>query len=85
MPIIIKAGPKSNTNDVIRRFKKATFSANVVQIARDKRYFLKPSAKRAKKKIEFIRLRKRLRSMKKRKNSPQSSIEHLIYRLGTRT
>ncbi len=85
MPIIIKAGPKSNTNDIIRQFKKATFAANIVQIAKERRYFLKPSAKRAKKKIEFIRLRKRLRSMKKRKNSPQSSIEHLLFRLGTRT
>ena len=85
MPIIIKAGPKTTTNDIIRQFKKATFSANVVQIAKERRYFLKPSAKRAKKKIEFIRLRKRLRSMKRRKNSPASSIQHLIYRLGTRT
>ena len=85
MPIIIKAGPKSNTNDLIRRFKKATFSANVVQIARDRKYFIKPAKQRAAKKIEFNRLRKRLHNMKRRKNSPQSSIEHLVYRLGTRT
>ena len=85
MPIIIKAGPKSNTNDLIRKFKKAIFAANVVQIVRDRRYFIKPARARAMKKIEFNRLRRRLQSLKRTKNTSASSIAHLVKRLSTRT
>lgn len=72
MPIIIKAQGSDNTNDLIKKFKKATASADVVQIVKDRRYYQKPALKRAKHKIEMSRLRKRARSLKKMKNiSPQ--------------
>ncbi len=85
MPIIIQAGQRSSTNDLIRKFKKAAFASNVVQIVRDRHYFTKPARERALKKIEFNRLRKRLHSIKRAKNTSISSVLHLVKRLGTRT
>lgn len=72
MPIIIKAQGNDSTNDLIKKFKKATIATDVVQIVKDRRYYQKPSRIRAVHKIEMNRLRKRSRSLKKMKNiSPQ--------------
>jgi len=85
MPIIIRSGQRSSSNDLIRKFKKAVFASNIVQIVRDRHYFVKPARMRALKKIEFNRLRKRLHSIKRAKNTSASSVAHLVKRLGTRT
>ena len=47
MPIVINATQKDNTHDLIKQFKRATALADIVQIAKDKRYFQKPAKIRA--------------------------------------
>lgn len=72
MPIIIKAQGNESTNDLIKKFKKATIATDIVQLVKDRRYYQKPSKLRAVTKIQMNRLRKRSRSLKKMKNiSPQ--------------
>jgi ribosomal protein S21 len=72
LPIIIKAQGNDSTNDLIKKFKKVTVATDIVQIVKDRRYYQKPSKKRAVAKTEMRRLRKRARSLKKMKNiSPQ--------------
>lgn len=68
MPIIIRAQGSDSTNDLIKKFKKATISTDIVQIVKDRRYYQKPSKLKAVHKIEMNRLRKRARSLKKMKN-----------------
>jgi ribosomal protein S21 len=72
MPIIIKPHGNDSTGDLIKRFKKAVITTDVVQKAKDRRYYKKPSQVRAERTIERLRLQKRTRSLKKMKNiSPQ--------------
>lgn len=72
MPIIVKAQGNDTTGDLIKKFKKITIATDVVQKAKDRRYYQKPSKIKAVKKIEISRLKKRVRSLKKMKNiSPQ--------------
>lgn len=81
MPIIIKANQGDSLNDLIRKFKKQTGQADVVQKARDRAVFTKKSQLRAVKKIEKNRLRKRTRSLKKMKNISPQVIQRLHQRL----
>ena len=83
MPIIIKAKKNQSTNDVIRQFKKAVVSAGVVQVAKDRRYFEKPSRVKASKTAEHSRLKRRARSLKKAKNISPGSIRRIQQRLGS--
>lgn len=78
MPIVIKAKNNDNTNDVIRKFKKAVAAADVVQKAKDRAFYQKPSQIKAVKKREVIRAHKRLRSLKRQKNVSPNSIAHLL-------
>lgn len=82
MPIIIKAKSGDSTHDVIKKFKKAVASSDIVQKARDRKYFVKPSQKRAVKKTERRRLRKRSRSLKRMKNISQTALQRISERLG---
>lgn len=84
MPIIIKAGQGDSLGDLIRRFKKQTAMADVVQKARDRQVFKKASQVRAVKKIEKSRLRKRTRSLKRMKNISPAVIQRLHARLSER-
>jgi ribosomal protein S21 len=81
MPIIIKANPGDSLGDLIRKFKKQTGQADIVQKARDRAVFRKKSQLRAVKKIEKARLRKRTRSLKKMKNISPQVIQRLHQRL----
>lgn len=81
MPIVIKAQSGDSTSDVIRKFKKAAAATNVVQNAKDRRYFKKPSKVRAEKKIERNRLRKKARSLKQMKNISSEVIERIHERI----
>lgn len=83
MPIVVKAQGSDTTGDVIKKFKKAAASSNVVIIAKDRAFFQKPSRKRAVKKIERKRLQRRARSLKKMKNISPASLERLNERLGS--
>jgi ribosomal protein S21 len=72
MPIIIKAQGNDSTSDLIKKFKKISVATDIVQMVKDRRYYMKPSRVRAVHKTEMRRLRKRARSLKKLKNiSPQ--------------
>jgi ribosomal protein S21 len=83
MPIVIKSDGNQSSGDIIRRFKKATVSTDVVQKAKDRRYFTKPSKVRAQKKIEKTRLRRRARVLKHTKNVSPEAIEKLYERIET--
>ncbi|MBP9819860.1 30S ribosomal protein S21 [Candidatus Woesebacteria bacterium] len=83
MPIIIKAQGNDNTNDVIKKFKKAIITTDIVQKAKDRRYFKKPSQVRAAKKIEMNRLRKRARALKKTKNISPLALQRINERLAS--
>ncbi|MBP7740692.1 30S ribosomal protein S21 [Candidatus Woesebacteria bacterium] len=81
MPIIIKAKAGDSTNDLIKKFKKAVVNSDIVQKARDRKYYVKPSQERAVKKTEKRRLRKRSRSLKKMKNISQTALQRISERL----
>ncbi len=81
MPIVVKAGPSDNTNDVIKEFKKEASNTNIVERARNRRYFIKPSQLRAQKKTEMRRLKKRARSLKNQKNVTDASLQRIHERL----
>ena len=81
MPIIVKAQGSDNTNDVIKKFKKAIATTDIVQKAKDRRYFKKPSQVRAEKKIQMTRLRRRARVLKRTKNISAASLQRINDRL----
>lgn len=83
MPIVVKAQGNDSTFDVIKKFKKAVAATGIVQKAKDRRYFTKPSQERAVKKIERKRLQKRARSLKKQKNISAASLERIKERLNS--
>lgn len=72
MAIVIRAKKGESTNDLIRKFKKASMASGIVQKVRDSRYYRKPSKIRAEKTATLSRLKRRARTLKKMKNiSPQ--------------
>lgn len=81
MPIIIKANPKSNTNSLIRDFKKIIAVTDIVQRVRDRRYFQKPSKINAIKKIQKNRLQRKIRVLKHTKNIGADVIDRMTARL----
>lgn len=83
MPIIIKANKNDSAGDVIKKFKKASASTNVVQQAKDRRYFTKPSQVRAQKKIKVKRLQHRIRTLKRMKNITAETIQKIEDRMKT--
>jgi len=82
MPIIIRAKKSDSVHDIIKRFKKAVVQTDIVQIAKDGMYFVKPSKKRAVKRIEMKRLRRRARSLKRMKNVSPVVLQRIRERLG---
>ena len=81
MPIVIKARGSDSTNDVIKKFKKAVAQTNIVQSAKDRAFFQKPSQKRAVKKIEQKRLQRRARALKRMKNISAQVLQRIDERL----
>jgi ribosomal protein S21 len=77
MPIIIRAKKNDHTGSLIRKFKKTISAMEIVQLARDRRYFKKPSTLKAERNSEKRHLQKKLRSLKKMKNVPARSLESL--------
>lgn len=82
MPIVVKARKGESTNDVIRKFKKAAVAAGVVQKAKDGRYFQKPSKVKSAKTADKNRLKRRARSLKKRKNISPQVLTRINQKLG---
>jgi ribosomal protein S21 len=81
MPIVIKAQGNESTFDVIKKFKKAVVASNIVQIAKDRAVYQKPSRLRAVKKIAKNRLHKRARKLKKMKNISPLVLQRIAERL----
>ncbi len=77
MPIIIKKTKKDSDASLMRKFKKITTYMNIVQNARDTRYYKKPSILRAEKKSEVRHLKKKLKTLKRMKNISPQSLERL--------
>jgi ribosomal protein S21 len=83
MPIIIKAQGNDTTGDLIKKFKKITIATDIVQKVKDRRYYQKPSKKKAIRETESRRLRRRMRSLKKMKNVSPQVITRIQERLNT--
>ncbi|MBP7876022.1 30S ribosomal protein S21 [Candidatus Woesebacteria bacterium] len=81
MAIIIKSSGSDSLGDLVRRFKKQTAIADVVQQARDRQFYRKPSRIRSVKKTQKNRLARRVRSLKKMKNISAATIQRLNDRL----
>ncbi len=77
MAIVIKANKDDSTGKLIRRFKKAVKAEDIVQKAKDRRYYQKPATIRARRKSKKRHLRKKLKTLKKMKNVSPKSIKHL--------
>jgi ribosomal protein S21 len=85
MPIIVKAQGNEGTQDVIRKFKKATINSGIVDRAKARKYFISPSQERAVKKTEKRRLVKRARSLKKMKNVSPTVMQRIYERLSKKS
>jgi len=83
LPIIIRAKKNQLIGDVLCQFKKAVVNVGVVQIAKDRRYFAKPSRVKATATAEHSRLKRRARSLKKTKNISPIAIMKIRQRLGS--
>lgn len=81
MPIVVKANKNQSANDLIKQFKRATASFDVVQKAKDKRFFISDAQERASRKIDSRRLQRRIRKLKKMKNISDSLIARLRERI----
>lgn len=81
MAIIIKSTGSDSLGDLVRRYKKQTAIADVVQQARDRQFFRKDSRIRSVKKMQKARLGRRVRSLKKMKNISPATIQRLNDRL----
>lgn len=82
MALIIKAKKGESTNDLIRKFKKASMASGIVQKVRDSRYYKKPSAVKAEKTATRSRLKRRARSLKKMKNISPQTLSRINQKLG---
>ncbi len=70
MPIIIKAKSDEHPGDLIKKFKKVMAATNIIQVVKDRKYYMKPSEVRTQRQNEIRRMKKRMRSIKKLKNPP---------------
>lgn len=66
MPTIVKAKKDENTDSVIRRFKKRALIDDIVNIVRDREFYMKPALKRKEAKKELAKRLNRERKMQKR-------------------
>lgn len=82
MAIIVRAKKGDSTNDVIRKFKKASMATGIVQKVRDSRYYRKPSHIKAEKTADRSRLKRRARSLKKMKNISPQTLARINQKLG---
>ena len=55
--LIIKKKPGDNDDTIVRRFMKAALDEGIVQAAKNRQFYLKPSAARAKKKQDKRKMR----------------------------
>lgn len=84
MPIVVRAKKNQSIGDLIKTFKKMVAMSDVVQIVKDRRFYIKPSQIKAAKVTEFSRLRRRSRSLKKMKNVSPQVVSRINDRLAKR-
>lgn len=65
MPIVVKAKKNDNTNDVIKKFKKISAVANVLDVAKAREFYFKPSAIKNVKYNEQKRVKRRMKLIQK--------------------
>lgn len=66
MPVVVKAKKNDSTNDLIKRFKRLTIVANVLDIAKEREFYFKPSAKKNIQMNEIKRQKRRLKRIMSR-------------------
>lgn len=64
MATVVKAKKDEPAASVIRRFKKSVAADQVLKIAKEREYYIKPSQVRKEKKKEIERLRRREQHMR---------------------
>ena len=74
MPIIVKAKSDDHPGDVIKKFKKIIAATNIIQVVKDRKYYMKPSEVRTQRQNEIRRMKKRQRVLKHLKNVPAPRI-----------
>lgn len=72
LPIILKSRNDDHMSDLIKKFKKIIASTNIIQVVKDRKYYMKPSEIRTVRMNEIRRTSKRKRAIKKMKNVPIS-------------
>jgi ribosomal protein S21 len=79
MPIVVKKKKGDSNRNIIGAFKKATKSkqVDVVEEARERRYYRKPSEIRAEKLASIRHRKKRLKTLKNMKNASIEQIRRL--------
>ena len=65
MPIVVRAKKNDNTGDVIKKFKKISAVANVLDVAKNREFYFKPSAVKNIKYNEQKRQKRRIRLIQK--------------------
>lgn len=65
MPIVIRAKKNDNTGDLIKKFKKIVAIANVLENAKNREFYFKPSAQKNIEMNEKKRQKRRLRLIQK--------------------
>lgn len=81
MPIVIKAQRGDSTRDLIRQFKKAAASTDIVNKVKDRRFYVKRAQEMNVLKSQKRRLKNKIRSLKRMKNISPRIIEYLTKRL----
>lgn len=59
MPIVVKAKKNQSTGDVIKQFKRLVIIANVLEIAKNREFYIKPALQKNIKYNELKRQRRR--------------------------
>ena len=77
MAIVVKSKKGDSSSSLIRKFKKAVSAQDIVQRARDRRYYKKPSQLKAERLSEKRHLRKKLKTLKKMKNISEQALDRL--------
>lgn len=63
MPIVVKAKKNQSTGDVIKQFKRLVIVANVLEIAKNREFYLKPALKKNIRNNELKRQKRRARRL----------------------
>lgn len=83
MAIVVKMKAGDRPNDLVKRFKKAVTSTDILQKVKDRQYYERPSQMKKMSVNDNRRLARRLRGLKKAKNIDPAIISRMDDKLGT--